>query len=263
MPEFSAHAPGSPCWVDLMSPDVDASTAFYTAVFGWTADDEHDDEGTRVYVTFRRDGKVVAGLGGQPPGMGEMPPIWNTYVASDDLEATVAAATAAGGSVMMPPMQVMDAGHMAIIADPGGAAISLWKPGEHIGAEVANEPNTWSWSELMTRDLDAALPFYTAVFGWTYDSQDMGPMGAYHVIEGGEYGGWGGLMAMPPDMPDMVPNHWAVYFMAADTDATAALVTGNGGQVVQEPFDIPGVGRTAVFHDPHGGSFQTLQPESS
>ena len=73
-------------------------------------------------------------------------------------------------------------------------------------------------------------------------------------------GGLGGLMPMPADVPDMVPNHWAVYFMVDDTDATAELVRASGGQVVTEPFDIPGVGRTAVFHDPHGGSFQTLQP---
>ena len=259
MTEFTSYAPGTPCWVDVMSPDLGASTAFYSAVFGWTGEDRFDDEGNRVYVTLRLDGKVVAGIGGQPPGMGDAPAIWNTYVASDDVAATVAAAEAAGGSVMMPPMQVMGEGHMAIITDPGGAVISVWQAADHIGAEVANVANTWSWNELMTRDLDAALPFYAAVFGWTYDPQDMGDF-VYQVIAGGESGGLGGLMPMPADVPDMVPNHWAVYFMVDDTDATAELVRANGGQVVTEPFDIPGVGRSAVFHDPLGGSFQTLQP---
>ena len=260
MTEFSSYAPGTPCWVDLMSPDVDASTAFYTAVFGWTAEDRFDDEGTRVYVTLRLDGKAVAGIGGQPPGMGEMPAIWNTYVSSDDVAATVARAEAAGGSVMMPPMQVMEEGHMAIIADPTGAAISIWQPGNHFGAEIANVANTWSWNELMTRDLDAALPFYSAVFGWEYEGQDMGDF-VYQVIAGGESGGLGGLMPMPPDVPDMVPNYWGVYFMVDDTDATAELVAAHGGQLVNGPMDIPGVGRNAVFHDPLGGNFQTLQPE--
>lgn len=263
MPEFTSHAVGSPCWVDLMSPDVDASKSFYEAVFGWTGDDELDPEGNRVYVTFRLDGKVVAGLGGQPPGTDEMPAIWNTYVCVDDPDETVAAATEAGGSVMMPPMQVMDAGHMAIIADPTGAAISLWKPGEHFGAEVCNEPDTWSWNELMTRDVDAARAFYSAVFGWEYDSMDMGPGGMYHVIRGGEHGGWGGLMAMPAEMPDMVPDHWGVYFTVADTEATSGKVTSNGGHVVQPPMDIPGVGRMTTFHDPQSGSFATLQPADS
>lgn len=260
MPEFTDHAPGSPCWIDLMSPDVDASSAFYRAVFGWDARDEHDDQGTRVYVTFTLDGKVVAGLGGQAPGMEGLPAIWNTYVCADDLDATVAAVTAAGGSVMMPPMQVMAAGHMAIVADPTGAAFSLWKPGEHIGAELCNEPDTWSWNELVTRDLDAATAFYTAVFGWEYDVQDMGMPGGYHVIRGGDHGGWGGLMTMPAEMPDQVPNHWMVYFMVADTQATTGKVTAAGGQVVMPPMDVPGVGTMATFHDPHGGSFSTLQP---
>jgi predicted enzyme related to lactoylglutathione lyase len=261
MPEFTSHPAGTPNWVDLMSPDIDASKAFYTAVFGWDADDQLDDDGNRIYVMFSIDGKNVAGLGGQPPGMPEgMPPVWNTYVATDDVAATAEKVTAAGGSVMMPPMQVMDAGEMAIFTDPGGAAFSVWKAGQHIGSQVCNENNTYSWNELMTRDLDNALPFYSAVFGWTYESQDMGPMGTYHVIAGGASGGLGGLMAMPPDVPDMVPNHWGVYFTVASVDATVASITSAGGQVVNGPMDIPGVGRMATVHDPAGGNFNVMQP---
>lgn len=262
MPTFTSYEPGRPCWVDLMSPDVDASKAFYSSVFGWDAHDEHDDAGNRVYVNFSIDGQVVAGLGGQPPGMPPMA-LWNSYVCSDDVAATVANAEAAGGSVIMPPMQVMTAGHMAIVADPSGAVISVWQPNEHIGAGLANEPNTWSWSELMTRDLDAALPFYSDVFGWEFDAMDMGGGVMYHVIRGGEYGGYGGAMTMPAQVPAQAPNHWAVYFMVADTDATRAAVEANGGQVVMPPMDTPGVGRMAIFHDPQRGSFSTLQPEST
>ena len=103
MPEFTSHAPGSPNWVDLMSPDVDASKEFYSAVFGWDAEDQLDDDGNRTYVMFSVDGKAVAGLGGQAPDMGEMPAIWNSYFAVDDVAATAAKVEAAGGSVMMPP----------------------------------------------------------------------------------------------------------------------------------------------------------------
>ncbi len=96
MAEFTAHAPGTPSWTDLMSPDVDASVAFYTAVFGWDAEDQFDDQGNRVYVMFRLDGKAVAGLGGQAPGMDGMPAIWNTYITSNDVAATAAAVENAG-----------------------------------------------------------------------------------------------------------------------------------------------------------------------
>ena len=260
MPEFTSYEHGCPCWVDLMSPDVEGSKAFYGSIFGWDATDQHDDEGNRVYVMFTLDGRNVAGLGGQMPGMENAPAFWNTYVSVDDIAAMVDAATEAGGSVMVPAMQVMEAGHMAIVADPAGAAISLWKAGDHIGADVCNEPNTMSWNELMTRDVDAALGFYRAVFGWDIVGQDMGPMGTYHVVQGGEHGGWGGIMAMPPEMPEMVPNHWAVYFAVDDIEATASAVADHGGSIAQAPFEIPGVGVMAVMHDPHSGSFSLMQP---
>jgi predicted enzyme related to lactoylglutathione lyase len=260
MPTFTTHATGSPCWIDLMTPDVDGSKAFYQAVFGWDAEDQFDPDGNRIYTNFSQNGLGVAGMGQQPPEMAGVPPVWNTYIAVDDPAATAEKVTGAGGIVMMPPMDVMDAGSMAIFADPTGAAFSVWKAGNHIGAGVCNEPDTWSWNELMTRDIESATRFYTEVFGWGYDEVDMGPMGTYHVIQGGENDGWGGLMAMPPDVPDMVPNHWMVYFAVADVDATIAKVTGAGGMVGSGPMDIPGVGRTAVVHDPAGGSFSVLQP---
>ena len=259
MPEFTSHPPGTPNWVDLMSPDIDTSKAFYRSVFGWEAEDQVDDEGNRVYVMFSLGGKSVAGLGGQPPGMGTMPATWNTYIATADVAATAEAVTAAGGEVLMPPMQVFDSGEMATFTDPTGAAFSVWKAGEHVGAEICNEPNTYSWNELMTRDVDTALAFYRAVFGWSYDDQDMGTM-IYHVIAGGESGGLGAIMPMPPEMPDQVPNHWGVYFTVTDLDATVAAVTSAGGQIVAEPMDIPGVGRMATVHDPTNASFSLMQP---
>jgi predicted enzyme related to lactoylglutathione lyase len=263
MTEFDSHPPGTPNWIDLMSPDVDASKAFYAAVFGWDMSDEFDDDGNRIYTMCRVDGKNVAGIGGQPPGMPEgMPPVWNSYVSVADAEATTGAAVGAGGSVMMPPMQVMEAGTMAILSDPTGAAFSIWQPGQHIGIELGNEPNTLTWNELMTRDLDSAKEFYGKVFGWTYDVMEM-PTGPYNVIEGGENGGLGALMGMPPDVPEQVPNHWGVYFAVASVDDSIAKVETAGGQVVMPPMDIPGVGRMTVVHDTAGGAFSLMQPEAA
>jgi predicted enzyme related to lactoylglutathione lyase len=163
--------------------------------------------------------------------------------------------------VMMPPMQVMTAGEMAIFTDPTGAAISIWKAGDHIGAQIGRVANTYSWNELLTRDAETAKKFYSDVFGWTYDVGAM-PDGSYNLIEGGDEG-WGGLMTMPAEMPDMVPNHWAVYFSVADVHTTVAAIKANGGQIVQEPFEIPGIGTTAGVHDPAGGNFNVLQPAAT
>jgi predicted enzyme related to lactoylglutathione lyase len=263
MPTFDSYPAGSPCWIDLMSPDVEASKAFYSAVFGWDASDEHDDDGNWIYTQFRQDGNVVAGMGGQPPEMDGMPAMWNTYIATNDVNATAAAVTEAGGSVMMPPMAVMDAGHMAIFADPTGAAFSAWQAGNHHGAQIANDAGTWSWNELLTRDVDAAKDFYAKVFGWTYDSQEMPGGMVYTVIAGGDYGGLGGVMDMPEGIPEQVPSHWMVYFSVADINATVEAVKANGGQIVVEPFEAPGVGHIATAHDGHGGMFSLMQPAQS
>ncbi len=263
MPAFDSYSPGTPCWVDLMTPDVDGSKAFYQSVFGWEAHDQFDDEGNRIYTQFQQGDNLIAGMGGQAPGMEGMPAIWNSYIAVEDVNATAAAVEAAGGQVMMPPMQVMDSGHMAIFSDPTGAAISVWQANQHKGADIANEPNTWSWNELISRDVDTAKDFYSQVFGWEYESQDMGPIGMYHVITGGENGGRGGMMTMPAEMPEQVPNHWMVYFATADVNATVEAIKAAGGQVVQGPFEAPGVGHIATAHDPNGGSFSLLQPAAA
>ncbi len=241
-----------------MSPDVDASTTFYSGLFGWDADDQFDEEGTRIYTNYTREGQLVAGAGPQQPEMQGAPPIWNTYIATADVDQTSKKVEAAGGTVMMPAMDVMDQGRMAIYADPTGAMVSVWQAGAHTGAQVCNEPGTWHWNELLTRDVDAASAFYAEVFDWTYETMDM-PGGAYHVVEGGDEGGRGAMMAMPPGMPDMVPNHWVVYFMVGDADATVERARELGGQVVRGPDDMPGVGRMATLHDPMGGSFMILE----
>lgn len=262
MPTFTTYAPGTPCWVDLLTPDVDASSAFYKAVFGWEVEDQFDGE-QRVYTMYRRDGQKVTGAIGQGPQTQGMPAMWTTYIAVDDVDAAIAAVGAAGGSLMMGPMDISPAGKMAVFSDPTGAALAVWQPGDHLGAEVANEPDTWSWNELVTRDVDAAKDFYASVFGWQYDSMDMGGGNMYHVIAGGENGGLGGLMQMPAEFPPMVPNHWAVYFMVDDLDDRVAKVTANGGKVVNPPMAVPGVGTMAHVHDPAGGAFAMLRPESA
>ena len=260
MPTRDAYDPGTPCWIDLNTPDVDASKTFYSGLFSWDVEDSHDDDGTWIYANFTKDGAVVAGLGAQQPQMAGMPPIWSSYVSTDDVDATVGKVADAGGTVMMPPMDVMTEGRMAIVADPTGAVIAAWQPGRHIGATVVNEPDTWAWNELLTRDLDAATPFYAAVFGWEYDVMDMGGGQDYTVVRGGPEG-IAGMMAMPDGMPEQVPNHWAVYFLVDDADAAAAKAVELGGQITMPASDTP-VGRIAGLHDPAGGSFQVMQPNA-
>src|SRR4051812_44061900 len=164
MPEVSEYAPGTPSWVDLASPDPDASARFYGGLFGWEATDPGPVEESGGYRMLQRDGRNVAGLG---PTQGEgQPAMWTTYVSTDDAEAVAAKVREAGGRVMMDPFDVLGAGRMAVFVDPAGAYISVWQPQDHHGADVVNEPGSLCWNELATRDIDQAKAFYGAAFGW-------------------------------------------------------------------------------------------------
>jgi hypothetical protein len=246
--EFTEYLPGTPAWVDMSSPDIEASKNFYSSLFGWEAEDLGPDAGGYCMLKLR--GRYVAGLG---PVQGEgQPPAWGTYVSVADADATIAAVKKAGGTVLMEPMDVFEAGRMAVFADPTGAVLSVWQPGNHAGSQLANEPGAFSWNELNTRDPAAAKTFYSAVFGWEPEDHAMGPA---------TYTEWkldgrsiGGMMDMNPNVPAQVPPHWLVYFTVEDTDAAVATITANGGSILVGPFDISR-GRFAVAADPQGAAF--------
>ncbi len=250
--KMTKYKPGTPCWVDLGSPNQVAAAQFYGGLFGWRVEDMGPDAGG--YQMFYIGNKAIAGLGPQQrPGL----PYWTSYVSVADAEATAASVVAAGGAVFMPPMDVMDAGRMAVFADSTGAPISIWQPGKHIGSGIVNEPGSLCWNELTTRLPDAAKAFYPAVFGWEPSVQQMGPF---------EYTEWkndgqtiAGMMAMDESWPAGIPSHWMVYFAVEDTDAAAARVVELGGSVSVAPTDIP-PGRFAVVNDPHGAVFSIIKP---
>ncbi len=257
--EVTSYAPGTPSWVDLGTPDAAGSAAFYSGLFGWEITEGPPEDGG--YRMCMLNGHAVAGMG--PQMNADMPPYWTTYVTVTDADETTAAAEANGGQVLVPPMDVMDVGRMAIYMDPTGAAISAWQARSHIGAGLVNEPGTLCWNELATRDTDAAEAFYTSVFGWGTDVTDMGDFSYTSFTVNGNM--VAGMMPMGDMYPPEVPSHWAVYFAVADCDASAAQVTELGGEVRSPPTDIPGVGRFAVCQDPQGAMFalMTMAPSES
>ncbi len=172
-----------------------------------------------------------------------------------DAEAAAKKIEGAGGTVVVGPMDVMTAGRMAVLQDPGDAFFSIWQPGEHRGAELLREPGALSWVELNTRDVEAARPFYPAVFGWTVEAHE-GEMTYYEFHLGPEP--VGGMLSMPPPVPAEVPSHWLPYVGTDDVDASARRVTELGGTVAVGPMDFPG-GRFAVVLDPQGAAFGLMK----
>ena len=178
--------------------------------------------------------------------------------------ATIEKATAAGGAVIVPAMDVMDMGRMAFITDAAGAAVGLWQAGTHTGAQLVNEDGTPTWNELLTDDTEAAAGFYADVFGYRAERTDM-PGGQVYTtfwVDGNVEGhAASGMMARPPEMGEF-PNHWWVYLSVDDVDATVAKAAELGATVLAPPFDIETVGRVAVVMDPQGASFSVMQYEN-
>lgn len=251
------YPPGTPSWVELSSPDTDASAAFYRELMGWETTEPGPVEQTGGYRMFQQDGRSVGGL------MGHMqegqPTAWATYISVADADETARRVRDAGGAVLVEPMDVMDIGRMAVFADPAGAAFGVWQPRTFAGAEVVNEPNSLCWNEVLTRDAEAGRAFYPAVFGWAAGRPSFeGAPDTYTVweLDGRPVGG---MMQMTDEhFPAELPSHWGVCFAVADCDATVARARDLGATVTMEPMEIP-IGRFAGLIDPQGASLTVMK----
>jgi predicted enzyme related to lactoylglutathione lyase len=276
MSERDGYIPGVPCWVDTSHPDPEAALPFYRGLFGWEFEDVMPEGSPGRYCIGRIRGGDVAAVASSPEGA---PPeaMWNTYVWVDSADETTAKARDAGGGVAVEPFDVMNAGRMAVLTDPEGAAFCVWQPKNHKGAKVVNEHGSLNFNGLATRDPDAAERFYGAVFGWKRLALPSGVAWALpgygdHLEESSP-----GLrqqmeqMGAPDGFIDVVaaleaiadddaatPAHWTVTFAVDDVDATAAKARELGGEVVAGPVDAPW-SRTAVIRDPQGATFIASQ----
>jgi predicted enzyme related to lactoylglutathione lyase len=258
MPERTEHAHGTPSWIDVQTSDTDAAQNFYGQLFGWSWDaQEIPDSGGAVYAMAQIRGKSVAAVSSMPDEMKQMgiPPHWNSYVTVDDVDKFVEQAEKAGGSVMAPPFDVMDAGRMAVVADPTGAVFIPWQAKENIGAELVNEQGALVWTELMSPDVAKAAEFYKDVFGWDTEVHDMGPDMTYteFKLNGKSIAG-----GMKPPMPG-IPPVWAIYIAVDDLDGTVAKAQELGGSVLVPTMDYPG-GKFAALLDPQGAAFSVMKP---
>ena len=256
MPEFTSYVHGTPCWTDVTSTDLPRAVEFYTSLFGWDADVAPEPE-AGGYTMFRLDGKTVAA--GSPPQQEGIPSHWTTYLASDDVDATATKVREAGGTVLVDPFDVFEAGRMTIAQDTTGAIFGVWQAGKHIGAELANDPGTMNWNECQTRDAEAAGRFYEAVFGVEvkpFPSAEGRP--PYHVIHVAGRG-VAGIFELDENMRDVPPN-WGTVFAVENSDATVVKAQELGGTALMPGMDLPEIGRLAVLQDPTGAVFQVLQP---
>ncbi|MBB2986111.1 VOC family protein [Terracoccus luteus] len=276
MSEPRTYPTGVPSWVDLDAGDVDAATAFYGGLFGWTSTDVMPPGLPQRYVIAQLDGRDVAAVGGPsaPGATGADTATWNTYVAVDDADAAAAAVERAGGTVVEPPADAGEGGRSVLCRDPEGAPFRLWQARRRLGAQAVNEPGAWNFSDLHAADPDTAARFYTEVFGWVVD--DVGsativrrPGYGDHLaatVDPGIHHRQDGIQA-PPGFADGIAwlaraedgerPHWHVTFAVADRDEVASTAERLGATVLDRAeTDWT---RTAVVRDPQGAVLTVSQ----
>jgi uncharacterized protein len=248
MPTRDTNWPnGTPCWIDLGAPDVPAAQAFYSTVLGWSYTGGEPEYGG--YLTCQLAGRDAAGIG--PQQSADDPPRWTTYFAADDAAAVADRITGAGGTVLVPPMDVGPMGRMAIALDPQGNPFGLWQGGLNTGVQIYGEPGALVWNEAAVEDPEAARAFYGKVFDFTFT--EVPGAGGYTTFATGDrpLGGLGGLA-------EGAPRGWSACFGVASTDAAVDAVVSGGGAVTMPAMDTE-FGRFAVVADPWGAAFSVMQ----
>jgi len=261
---------GVTCWIDTEQPDLQAASRFYSGLFGWKLTDAAPPGAPGPYRIATLGGQDVGALAATSAGAAA----WNTYVAVDDADATAAAVTAAGGTVVSAPLDAVPGGRTATCTDPAGAGFRLWQARTRPGAQVANTPGAWNFSDLHTPDRDAAMAFYTPLFGWR--AADLG-QGAGTMIQ---VPGYGDHLAAtvdpgiherqasaPPGFADVIGGlvitgpdevaHWRVTFTVADRDDSAATAERLGATIVTSSDDL--WTKNALVRDPQGAEFTVSQ----
>jgi predicted enzyme related to lactoylglutathione lyase len=243
-------------WYEHLTKDVRTAIAFYSDVVGWKTQ------------PFGEGGDYVMWVGSQGPLGGVMrlpdeaakmgaPAHWMAHVQVEDVDSTVALTRKLGGKIWKEPTDIPTVGRFAVIADPQGAAIAIFKPNSPMTLHDPSKDGEFCWSELFTSDSAAAFKFYSEIFGWKIlEDMDMGPMGTYRIFGLAERR-LGGMMTMPKDA--RMPPAWLYYASTSDLDAAIGRVTKKGGKVMNGPMDVPGGGRIAQLVDDQGAAFALHQ----
>ncbi len=258
MPEVSSHAPGTFCWVELATPDAEASKKFYSELLGWTWTDMPMSE-TMVYTMLERNDKYVGALFQIHEEMlaQGMHPHWVCYISTDDVEAATDRVRDAGGNVINEPFDVFTAGRMSVVSDPSGATFGIWQAGEHIGAGLIQEPGFLGWNELYTTDTEGANAFYASVFNWDRTTHQVGPEAEdYHEFTLGE-AHVAGMLQIKPHWGEVPPN-WGSYFCVEDIEASFQKAQDLGANVIVPVMDESDI-RFCYLQDPQGVYFGLVQ----
>jgi predicted enzyme related to lactoylglutathione lyase len=260
MPTIQHHTAGTFCWWELGSSDLEAAWKFYHTLFRWEKRDQlmGPEQVYRICVLEGQDVGAMYQLDSSQPEP-KVGPGWLPYVAVKSADESARLIAAAGGTLLVPPFDVMESGRMALFDDSEGARLAIWEPRQHGGADIVREVGTVCWNELAARNAERARRFYSSALGWKPELKSLGPAGDYtYWGVRGEPKSFAGMLEMSAEWGDIPPS-WMTYIKVGDCDEIAAAARSAGGKVMMGPFEAPGVGRVAMLEDPTGGRFSVIR----
>jgi predicted enzyme related to lactoylglutathione lyase len=252
-------APGEFCWVELATPDRAAALAFYAGLFGWSAVEQVMELAGRTftYSLVRLGDRFVGSVYELLAEQRErgVAPHWLPYVAVESADQSVRKAEELGAACLVDPVDLLQAGRVSVLEDPSGANFAVWQGRNLLGFQVRDEPGSPCWFELVTSDVERAVGFYDALFGWGRRAS-KGPLDPVLLARNGHP--IAGARRLPAG-GDARPR-WTTHFAVADCDASRERILGSGGSA--EPAQAHRAGRAAAVTDVHGAPFSIVAMEA-
>ncbi len=247
-------ATGKFVWFEYVTKEIQKAQGFFGELFGWTTQEMPMPQGS--YTMIASEGEMIGGYQSTPAGAPAQAH-WLSYLQVESADKSAELARSLGGKIAQRPMQVGDAGTMAVVLDPTGGAFALWQPAKPEGSgDYKGRPGTWCWNELWTGDPGAAVEFYKRLGGFEEKKMESPGMGTYHILETDGKGRAGVFKSPAPDVPTM----WLPYVFVADADKTVERAKKLGASAQVPPTDIPNIGRFAVIIDPQGAALGIIKP---
>jgi predicted enzyme related to lactoylglutathione lyase len=187
------------------------------------------------------------------------PSVWEVFLQTPDIGATVEKARARGAVIATDVMAVADLGSMTSIVDPAGALVGAWQPDGFPGFATRGEAGTPGWFETLSSAYTDSVGFYEDAFGWATHVVSDSPEFRYTTLGKDEHAR-AGIMDGSAFL-DGETSRWHVYLTVDDTDDTVARAVAAGGEVVLQAEDTP-YGRIAELQDPAGVTFRVMGPNA-
>ncbi|MDI2027285.1 VOC family protein [Saccharopolyspora sp. TS4A08] len=252
-PQWQLYA-GMPCWIELITTNLDKAREFYANLFDWEYE-THSDPISGEHVIALREGFPVASLRAASGDQSQ----WRLYLATDDCAAKVAEAEEHGAVQTVPINSVPKIGRKAVLDGPSDAEFGLLEPEESWQFDVGL-PGTLMWAELVTIKAQTADHFFQELFGYEHEQFGTEHRSDYSVWYLGDESVLARVSMIRDFITESTHPHWLLYLgvdAEIGTDELVRTAIAHGGRVRVDPYDSS-IGRMAVLRDPTGARFAVI-----